>query len=51
LEKQREMRMKTAKTEKKAPEKVAYEHPALEKRERLDEVTEGPGPTLSGVNK
>ena len=32
--------METLKTEKKAAEKVAYERPTLEKRERLEEVTE-----------
>jgi hypothetical protein len=41
--------METVKTEKKTAEKVAYEPPTLEKRERLDEVTKGAGPTVSGV--
>ena len=42
--------METVKTEKKVAEKVAYERPTLEKRERLEEVTEQPGPTVSGVS-
>jgi hypothetical protein len=42
--------METLKTEKKAGEKVTYERPTLEKRERLEEVTEQPGPTVSGVS-
>jgi len=41
--------METLKTEKKAAEKAAYERPTLEKRDRLEEVTENGGPTLSGV--
>ena len=41
--------MKTLKTEKQVAAKVAYERPTLEKRERLEEVTEQPSPTLSGV--
>jgi len=40
--------MEAVQTEKQADEKVAYERPTLEKRERLEEVTEQPGPTLSG---
>jgi hypothetical protein len=32
--------METLKTEKRAGEKVPYERPTLQKRERLDEVTE-----------
>jgi len=40
--------METDKVEKQAPEKVAYERPTLQKRERLDEVTEGGEPILSG---
>jgi len=32
-----------------ASEKKPYVPPSLKKRERLDEVTEQPGPTLSGV--
>jgi hypothetical protein len=41
--------MEIVQTEKQAAEKVAYERPTLEKRERLDEVTEGGNPTVSGV--
>jgi hypothetical protein len=41
--------MGTVQTEKQAAEKVAYERPTLEKRERLEEVTEMPSPTPSGV--
>ena len=47
---QRETSMETLKTEKRAGEKVPYERPTLQKRERLEEVTEQPGPTVSGVN-
>ena len=32
-----------------ASEKKPYVPPAFEKRERLEEVTEQPGPTLSGA--
>jgi len=41
--------METLKTEKQAAEKAAYDRPTLEKRERLEEVTEYPALTLSGV--
>jgi len=40
--------MEAVQTEKQADEKVAYERPTLQKRERLDEVTEGGEPILSG---
>jgi hypothetical protein len=41
--------METVQTEKQAAEKVAYERPTLQKRERLDEVTEGGVNNISGV--
>ena len=36
-------------TEKQAAEKVAYERPTLEKRERLEEVTEKVLNNVSGI--
>jgi len=41
--------METVQTEKQAAEKVDYERPTLEKRERLDEVTEGAPNNVSGI--
>jgi hypothetical protein len=41
--------METVKTEKKVTEKVPYERPTFQQRGRLEEVTEGPPPILSGI--
>ena len=41
--------MEIVQTEKQTAEKVAYERPTLEKRERLEEVTEGTLNNVSGV--
>ena len=41
--------MEILQTEKQAAEKVTYERPTLEERERLDEVTEGGNSNVSGL--
>jgi hypothetical protein len=42
--------MKTVNSDKQVADKAPYERPTLEKRERLEDVTEQPDHTLSSVS-